>query len=412
MFVENDWAFNRDGLYLDAEGRDYPDNVGRFSLFNRAVLEYCLQSGYLPDIFHCNDWQTALLPVYLSSSYQRPQFEQARSLLTIHNFGYQGIFPAEEIYSAGLGWEWHTPELLEYHGQINLLKGGIVCANAITTVSPTYAREIQTADFGMGLDGLILYHNDKLVGILNGIDTEVWDPKTDTALSANYDPTKLRKKAVNKQALQKRLGLHVDPDALLVSMVTRLDAHKGVGLALEALARLKEKQIQFALLGTGSAYLEEHALELAIKQPGRIAVVVGYDEQLAHQMYAGADALLMPSLYEPCGLSQMYAQRYGTVPIVREVGGLKDTVTTYSDRRLARRSASGFSFKPFKSVSLASSIRSAYKLFNKHRERWDQLAADIMGIDNSWRASANLYGQLYEQLLMVDETVTTAEAQG
>jgi starch synthase len=409
VFVENDWAFDRPGLYLDETGRDYPDSVGRFSLLCRAVLEYCLQSGFSPDVFHCNDWQSALLPVYLCSTYQRAQFENAKSVLTIHNLGYQGIFPSEEIYSAGLGWEWFTPDLLEFHGELSLLKGGIVCASAVTTVSPSYAGEIQHAANGMGLDGLIRHHRDKLVGILNGIDNEQWDPQIDPALASNYGASNLKKKAANKRKLQKQLGLEVHPDAFLLGMVTRLDEQKGVGITLEAIGKLKEKNIQLALLGAGSKELEQRATELEVKRPGRVAVQIGYDEQLAHLIYGAADALLMPSLYEPCGLNQMYAQRYGTVPIVREVGGLKDTVSNYSDRKLAKGLATGFTFKPFRAGSLGTAIRSAYKLYSGHRENWDQLCEQIMRIDRSWRASAGLYEKLYEQLAGAIETSAGAE---
>lgn len=409
VFVENDWAFDRPSLYLDANGRDFTDSVGRFSLLSRAVLEYCLQSGYTPDVFHCNDWQSALLPVYLRSTYQRAQFEQTKSVLTIHNLGYQGLFPAEEIYSAGLGWEWFTPELLEFHGELNLLKGGIVCADAVTTVSPTYAEEIQHAGNGMGLDGLIRHHRGKLIGILNGIDDEQWNPQSDPALPAHYSAATLKKKLGNKKKLQKLLGLEVNPNAFLLGMVTRLDEQKGVGITLDAQTKLKDKAIQFALLGAGLKELEQRASELASKRPDRVAAQIGYDEQLAHLIYGAADALLMPSLYEPCGLNQMYAQRYGTVPIVREVGGLKDTVSNYSDRKLAKGQASGFTFKPFKAASLGSAIRSAYKLFSGHRDKWDALCQHIMGIDHSWRVSADLYKQLYEGLAGTAETSAGAE---
>jgi starch synthase len=411
VFVENDWAFDRTGLYLDGAGKDFADNVGRFSLLCRAVLEYCLQSGYTPDLFHCNDWQSSLLPVYLCSTYKRAQFEQAKSVLTIHNLGYQGIFPAEEIYSAGLGWEWFTPDLLEFHGQLNLLKGGIVCADAITTVSPTYAAEIQHETNGMGLEGLIRHHHTKLTGILNGIDTEQWDPQTDPALAANYGPDTLKRKSTNKKTLQKRLGLSTDPDAFLLGMVTRLDEQKGVGITLDAISKLKQKGIQFALLGSGAPELETRAQELAAKRSGRVGVQIAYDEQLAHLIYAGADALLMPSLYEPCGLNQMYAQRYGTVPIVREVGGLKDTVVGYSARRLAKGQAGGFTFKSFKAGSLGTAIRSAYKLYCNEPQKWDTLRRHIMGIDHSWHNSARLYAALYERLVSAPtETSVRAEA--
>jgi starch synthase len=399
VFVENDWAFDRPGLYLDGAGKDFTDNVGRFSLLCRAVLEYCLQSGYTPEIFHCNDWQSSLLPLYLCSTYKRSQFEHAKSVLTIHNLGYQGIFPAEEIYSAGLGWEWFTPELLEFHGQLNLLKGGIVCADAITTVSPTYAAEIQHEANGMGLAGLIRHHHSKLTGILNGIDTAQWNPQTDPALASNYGTDTLKQKSANKKRLQKQLGLATDAEAFLLGMVTRLDEQKGVGITLDAISKLKQKGIQFALLGTGSPELEIRAKDLATKRSCRFAVQLGYNEQLAHLIYGGADALLMPSLYEPCGLNQMYAQRYGTVPIVREVGGLKDTVVGYSSRRLAKGQAGGFTFKSFKAGSLGTAIRSAYKLYCNEPQKWDTLRRHIMGIDRSWHNSARLYEALYVRLI-------------
>jgi starch synthase len=397
VFVQNDWAFDRPGLYL-SEGRDYPDNVGRFALFSRAVLEYCLQHGYAPDVLHCNDWQSALVPVYLKTTYQRAQLASIKTVLTIHNLGYQGIFPAEEIYSTGLGWEYFNPEMLEFHGQLNLLKGGIVFADAVTTVSPSYAKEIQTHEHGMALEGLIKYHKDKLTGILNGIDTQVWDPAADPVLPARYSLKNLKGKATNKKALQQRLGQKTDPDAFLLGMVSRFDRQKGVDLALEAVARSGKLNVQLALLGAGDPLLQERAAQLSMENAGRVGVQLGYDEELAHLIYAGADALLMPSQYEPCGLNQMYAQRYGTVPIVRETGGLKDTVARYSPLRAAKGTATGFTFKPFTVTSLASEIKSAYKLFND-KDKWVSLVRTIMQLDRSWDRSAKEYVMLYRKLV-------------
>lgn len=399
IFIDCPEYFERSGLYQDEQGRDYQDNVARFSFFCRAVLEYFLFTGEAPDVLHCNDWQTALLPVYLRSQYPQPLLSGIQTLLTIHNLGYQGLFPAEALHQAGLSWDLYHIDGLEFYGQLNLLKGGIVCADAISTVSPTYAKEIQTEEYGAGLAGLLQAQKGKLSGILNGIDTELWDPLTDSRLPAQYCGRKAAGKAVCKRALQQAVGLPVRRYSMLLGLVTRLDAQKGVELLLAAWPTLRKLDLQLVVLGSGSPQLEAALLELAASEPLRVAVQLSFNDELAHQIYAGADSLLMPSLYEPCGLNQMYAQRYGSVPIVRQTGGLRDTVRNATSKRLARGSASGFSFKAAAPKPLALAIRAAARLFSRHPRQWQKLWRSIMAIDNSWDSSARDYLKLYRRLL-------------
>lgn len=399
IFIDCPHFFDRSGLYQDAEGQDYEDNVARFSFFCRAVLEYFLFTAEAPELLHCNDWQTALLPVYLRSQYHQPLLRNITTLLTIHNLGYQGVFPAEALSAAGLSWDLFHIDGLEFYGRLNLLKGGIVCADAISTVSPTYAREIQTDEFGHGLAGLLRAQAHKLSGILNGIDVEVWDPLTDGALPAAFCARKPAGKTACRRALQAAVGLPLRRSALLLGLVTRLDAQKGVELLLGAWPLLRKLDLQLVVLGSGNAQLEAALQELAAAEPERVALRLGFDEGLAHLIYGGTDALLMPSLYEPCGLSQMYAQRYGTVPIVRRTGGLSDTVQNATASRLAEGKASGFSFKAAAPGKLADAIKDAWKLFSQHPKQWQKLQRNLMEIDNSWQVSARRYVRLYKSLL-------------
>jgi starch synthase len=383
---------------LDADGQDYADNVARYAFLCRSVLEYYLQHERAPDLFHLHDWQTALLAVYLRTTYSLPQFAETRSLLTIHNVGYPGIFPAEQIYATGLNWDVFTPEILEYYGKLNLLKGGIVLADAINTVSPTYAEEIQTHAYGRGLDGVLRAQAHKLEGILNGIDTVQWNPATDPHLPERYSISRLSGKKICKRQLQRELGLPLRANALLMGTISRLDHQKGLPLLIKAFPRIADLDVQLVSLGSGDSALAEELRQLSVQYPKQVAVKLGHDESLAHRIVAGCDVFLMPSRYEPCGLTQMYSQRYGTVPVVRNTGGLRDTVTNYTAARLAAGKASGITFGAYDAKSLVDGIRRASRLYFDERGSWNALVKHIMGIDHSWQRSAGSYLLLYRKL--------------
>jgi len=408
VFIEHDWYYDRSHCYLGVDGKDYADNVARYAFFSRAVLEYCRQVDDSFALFHVNDWQSALIPVYLKKLYADQTGRFKPSLLTVHNIGYPGLFPAEQLYATGLDWDTFTPEGLEYYGQLNLLKGGIVWADAVNTVSPTYALEIQTAEQGMGLDGVLAHHNDKLSGILNGIDYSQWNPETDPHLPANYVARNRSGKKACKKRLQYEMNLPVRANVLLLGVISRLDRQKGIDLLLDAFGQIAGLDVQLVVLGSGDRQTEGRLAELATRFPEQVAVELGYDEPLAHRIIAGCDAFLMPSLYEPCGLTQMYSHRYGTVPIVRATGGLKDTVVDYTARRLNNGQASGFSFHEPQPAPLAEAIARAARLYFTDRRSWNKLSRRIMRIDHSWNNSAAAYAQLYQQLVEANQTTTGA----
>ena len=398
VFVGDEAFYDRPSLYVDADGADYADNVARFAFLCRSVLEYYVARGAAPDVFHLNDWQTALAPVYLKTIYRQPSFAGARTVLTLHNLGYQGRYPAPQLYATGLDWGVFHIGALEFYGQINLLKGGVIFADAITTVSPSYAEEIRQPAFGNGLDGVLRDAAGKLSGILNGIDTRSWDPAADPVLPARFSAADLRGKAVCKRALQERVRLPAQPDTLLLGAISRFDVQKGIPLIVDALRMLAPLPVQLVALGSGDAALEQRLRTLAAAQPQRVAVTIGFDEHLAHLIEAGADAFLMPSAYEPCGLNQMYSQRYGTVPIVHATGGLKDTVVDYTPQRLAAGVASGFGFDRFNAAHLAEAILRAWHLFTNARSDWRRLQEICMQLDRSWTTSARAYAALYARL--------------
>jgi starch synthase len=398
VFVAHDDFFDRPHPYVDQWGNGYGDGAARFAFFCRAVLELCLRQKKRPDVFHANDWQTALVPTYLRTLYRDSPLGAAPSVFTIHNIAHQGIFPADHILHTGLGWDLFHAEALEFYGKLCLFKGGIVFADRVTTVSPTYAEEIQTKQGGWGLDGLLRAHGHKVSGILNGMDPSIWNPGTDAFLPATYDRYDLTGKTICKRALQERMGLSPRPEAMLLGVVSRLDSQKGILLLLEGFHRLHDLDLQLVILGSGDRYVEDGCRGLAAAHPDRVAVHVGFDDSLAHRIEAGADAFLMPSLYEPCGLNQMYSQRYGTVPIVRETGGLKDTVVDFTHERFASGAASGFSFHSFDVDSLLSAVRRAARLYFHDPVTWIALAQHIMQLDHSWTHSAQRVLRLYEDL--------------
>jgi len=390
------YLFDRPGLYGEG-GSDYPDNARRFALFCRAALELARTMRFAPDVVHAHDWQAALAPVYLRHRlWHDPFFAATGSLLTIHNLGYQGFFPAGELAGLDLDPALYALDGLEFHGGISLLKGGIVFADRVSTVSPTYCREIQTPAFGVGLDGLLRARGDRLHGILNGLDGQRWDPAGDPALPARYSPADLAGKSVCKAALQQELGLQRDPGVALAAMVTRLDPQKGLDLLLAGWEQLLQRAVQLVILGSGHPGYEQRLVELAARAPGRVAVCIGFDDALARRIYAGSDLFLMPSGYEPCGLGQLIALRYGSVPLVHATGGLADTIR---DPQRHPDTANGFVFHHFSGAALLDGLDRLLSVRGTAPERWQRLMAQGMAEDFSWRRSADDYLALYRTIL-------------
>ncbi len=401
-------AYDRPGNpYMNAYGHPWHDNAARFALLARAAVAIAQGNAGLkwrPDIVHCHDWQSGLVPALLAQSPPHPA-----TVFTIHNLSYQGLFPYETFTALRLPeslWSMHG---LEFHGQLSFIKGGLAYADRLTAVSPTYAREIQTQAHGLGLDGLLRHRHKVLHGILNGIDVEEWSPARDPHLARPYSATRFAGKAANKRALQREFGLPPTTGVLLVGMVGRLVTQKGIDLLLDALPRLEELPLQLVILGTGEARYAQALRAAAARYAGWLAVRVGYDrgynvarvgydEATAHRIEAGADAFLMPSRFEPCGLSQLHSLRYGTVPIVRRVGGLADTVVNASKPSLVRNAATGVAFDGERPADLAAAMERALALY-LDAPRWKKLALSGMRQDFSWRHSAAEYRRLYEQCL-------------
>jgi starch synthase len=398
--IGHDPFFARQGLYGEA-GADYPDNLERFAFFCRATLELLLAfakvSRWTCDVLHAHDWQAALSVVYLKSLYaRRPEFKRLGALFTVHNLGYQGLFPAAAFPKTGLGPELFTTKTLEFYGQAGLLKGGLVSADLLTTVSPTYSREIQTAEYGAGLDGVLRERKDRLSGVVNGIDVDTWNPAGDPHLKARYSAADLSGKRECKEALQRELALPVR-DVPLLAVISRFTPQKGLDLVAAVLPELMRLDLQVALLGTGDPSLELQFQSLRMRYPDRIGVRIGFDDALAHAIEAGADIFLMPSRYEPCGLSQLYSLRYGTVPIVRKTGGLADTVVAYTPRTAAEGKATGFAFTEATPDALLTTILLALRVY-ANREEWKGLMKAGMATDVSWARSADAYVALYQRL--------------
>lgn len=388
--------FGRPGNpYHDDNGNAWPDLGDRFALFCRVVTEVAMNRAYLdwkPDVVHCNDWQTGLVPALLSLESNRPS-----TVFTIHNMAYQGVFPSSAFTQLNLPGQLWNPAGLEYHGMLSFIKGGLSYSDRITTVSPTYAQEIQTPEFGYGLEGLLAYRHDRLSGIINGLDMTVWDPKTDVHISQHFDADSLTLKIKNKLALQQRLGLPIDAETPLFALIGRLVDQKGIDLVLSCLPEMTTLPIQFALLGSGDKSIQVRLQDFARLYPERISVTIGYDEPLAHLIEAGADVFLMPSRFEPCGLNQMYSQRYGTLPIVRKTGGLADTVVDALPGNFLNGTASGFVFNDAAPSALMEAIKRSLVVYANH-PLWQQLQRNAMGKDFSWRNSANQYLALYSEI--------------
>ena len=401
--IDSPAHFDRDGgpyaATADAEGgieagKDWPDNADRFGLFCRAVVELAMNRcalGWAPDVVHCNDWQSGLVPALLSTEHGRPA-----TVFTIHNLAYQGLFPSAAFsrlrLPPGL---WH-PSSVEFHGQVSFMKGGLAHADMLSTVSPTYAREIRGHEFGYGLEGLLEGRSDRLMGILNGVDYDEWDPRHDRFIEAPYSSTDLRGKAVDKAALEQEFGLEPAPDIPLIGMVGRMVEQKGIDLILAALPRLLKGPARLVVLGSGDIGLELAWRAAAKAHPKRIAVRIGYDEGLAHRVEAGADLFLMPSRYEPCGLNQIYSLRYGTVPVVRRTGGLADTVTDATSANLTAGRATGVVFDAPSSAALADAVDRALALYAQPKH-WRRIMVTGMNRDFGWAASAWQYALLYRR---------------
>jgi len=381
------------GLYTAPDGADYPDNAFRFAALAWAGAQIGLGAldGFAPDVVHAHDWQAALAPAYLHyADHPRPA-----TIVSVHNIAFQGKFPKALLAPLRLPPRAFDVDGVEYYGEIGFLKAGLRFADRITTVSPSYAREIETPEFGMGLEGLLRARAARVSGILNGVDEEIWDPATDAHLEARYDPWSLDDRAKNKAALQKRLGLRIDPDAFLIGVVSRLSWQKGLDLLLEVFPQLMRGRAQLALLGAGDKTLEEGFAAAAAAHPGRVGVHIGYSEELAHMIQAGADALLVPSRFEPCGLTQLYALRYGAVPIVSRVGGLKDTIIDANEMALQAEVATGLQFSPATAEALALALREAEALFGD-ADAWRKIQINGMRTDVSWRNPARRYAHLFE----------------
>lgn len=398
LAVRYDPFFDREGVY-QVNGKDYPDNLQRFSLFCRATVEWLLSSSHrnehLPNIVHLHDWQTALCAVYLKTIYRlRWESLQLPILLTIHNVGYQGTFPGDQFPLTGLPSELFTPEGLEFYGLCNLLKGGLIYADFLATVSSTYSQEIQTPEFGFGLDGVIRERKDRLRGIVNGIDTDLWNPATDPLIPAHYSVTQLEGKGICKRKLQLELGLPQDDHRPLLAIVSRLTTQKGLDLVLAILPDLLTHDLQLVILGTGDKEYEQAFQKFEAQYPQKVRARFVFDETLAHRIFAGGDIFLMPSRYEPCGLSQLYSLRYGTVPVVRRTGGLADTIVPYFARDAVTGCATGFAFEAATPEAFLKAVRSALSVFHE-RSIWDRLVRSGMETDVSWRRSAQEYESAY-----------------
>ncbi len=395
--VANDGAFDRSGNpYLAENGKSWPDNAERFALLCRVAVEIAMNRvgfAWKPQIIHCNDWQSGLIPALLDDEPDRPA-----TVFTIHNLAYQGVFPPETYRQLGLPQRFWSPAALEFYGQLSFIKGGLVYADRINTVSPNYAVEIQGKEFGCGLEGLLKERNDRLSGIINGIDEDAWNPATDPHLAAHYAKDDMAGKAENKAALQQRFNLEQDPEVAVIAMVGRTVQQKGIDLVIEALPELMELPLQLVILGSGEKKYEQTLKHWNSLYPDRIALSLGYDEALAHLIEAGADLFLMPSRFEPCGLNQMYSQRYGTVPIVRRVGGLADTVEDATLDNLIEARASGVIFDEAEAEELLEAVHRALKLF-ANKTLWEQIRKVGMGKNFSWHRSALKYIELYDLVL-------------
>ncbi|MCB2188779.1 MAG: glycogen synthase [Deltaproteobacteria bacterium] len=390
--LEHESLFSRDGLYGNAYG-DYEDNAERFILFSRACLELAVALGLPLDIIHANDWTTGLVPLYVKSLYaHEPGLAGAGTVMTIHNLGNQGTFWHYDMPLTGLGWEYFVPEKVEFYGKINFLKAGLVSADLVTTVSPTYAREILGPELGFGLEGVLLSRQDRLAAVVNGIDYEAWDPQSDPHLAANFGPDSLDSKAVCRQDLMAMLGLPAGDKRPLVAVVGRLQERKGMDLLAASLDELFKLELNLVVAGQGDDYFQRLFLERSGQMRDRLAVRLELDTALVHKVIAGSDLLLAPSRYEPCGLHQLQAMRYGTVPVVRATGGLDDTVTAFE----GGEAGTGFKFHAYQTPALIEALERALAVYAEPA-KWRGLMRRAMEQDFSWQAAVKGYEGLYQR---------------
>lgn len=404
-FIEYPSYFDRDALYGLPAG-DYPDNAERFALFSRAVLEASKILG-APHVFHCHDWQSALIPVLLRTIYaDDPAFKEVGTVFTIHNMGYQGLFPPDTLPLLMLPWDLFTMSKMEFFGQVNFLKGALIYADYITTVSKKYSQEIQTAEYGFGLEGVLRDRASTVTGILNGVDYDEWSPQSDKFSVAKYSPQDLSGKAKAKQDLLAAFGVaNADPKLPVIGIVSRFAAQKGFDLISQIADRLAREEMIIVALGAGDKPYEEMFKRLNKQFPNKIAVKVAYDNALAHKIEAGADMFLMPSRYEPCGLNQIYSLRYGTVPIVRATGGLDDTIEPW-DARTGK--GTGFKFTEYNGEALLKTIKEALHAY-QDQTSWQALMRNGMSKDFSWSASAREYGKIYDKVRLIRAQSPVAE---
>jgi starch synthase len=405
LSVRYDPYFDRPGLYQDEHG-DYPDNLERFALFCRMVLHAARflgkARGEAVDVLHLHDWQTALCAVYLNAMpEEREGLEQLKTLLTLHNLGYQGIFTGEQFSKTGLPPALFTPSSLEFYGSVNFLKGGIIFSDAVSTVSPTYAKEIMTKEFGCGLEGVLAQRGAGVQGITNGIDVGLWNPESDPYLPAHYTVSDLSGKQTCKRSVQRELRLP-DRDVPLLALIGRMTTQKGFDILLEIIPELVLLDLQIVMLGTGDRHMEQQFLTAQSGHPDRIAVHIGFEERLAHRIEAGADMMVMPSRYEPCGLSQLNSLRYGTVPIVRRTGGLADTIVPFKPSTAQTKLATGFHVVDSSADALLAGILFALSVYQK-RDVWRSLIQAGMNTDVSWSQAAQRYAQLYRSIIAAEE---------
>jgi starch synthase len=399
-FVEYPSYFDREALY-GGSGGDYPDNAERYYLFTRAVLEASKILG-VPHVFHCHDWQSALMPVMLRTEYaEDPAFREVATVFTIHNMGYQGLFPPDILPLLMLPWDLFTMSKMEFFGQVNFLKGALTYSDFITTVSRKYSQEIQTTEYGFGLEGVLRTRSATVAGIVNGVDYDEWSPATDKYLAAKFTPQDLSGKKACKKDLLNVFGLaNADPIVPLLGIVSRFAAQKGFDLIAQAADRLAREEMNLVVLGSGDKAYEEMFQRLAKQFPNKIAIKVAYDNAVAHKIEAGADMFLMPSRYEPCGLNQIYSLKYGTVPIVRATGGLDDTIEPW-DARTGK--GTGFKFTDYNGEALLATVKQALLAY-RDQSSWQTLMRNGMSKDFSWGASAREYGKVYDRVRQLRAT--------
>ena len=399
ILVGHDEFFDRDNPYVDPKtGKDWPDNAERFIFFNKAILESLRLLRWIPDVIHTNDYQTGLVPILLREAYSHEErYARVGTLFSIHNVGYQGIFPRDVLELIGLSEDLAGPTgPLEYWGKVNFMKAAILYADLVNTVSERYAEEIQSGnEYGFGLEGVLHGRRADLLGILNGIDAEVWDPASDPLIAANYEATSLSRKRENKIRLLESMELPVEPDVPLIGIISRLVDQKGFDLFEKIAAGLFRGRLKIVVLGSGQPRYEELLRSLRKKYPQKFAVALEFNDKLAHLIEAGSDFFLMPSKYEPCGLNQMYSLRYGTIPIVRATGGLADTVHDYE---FETGKGNGFTFEDYTGEALLEAIKRALKLYQKKRPL-KKLITEIMQIDHSWDTAARKYVAAYERAI-------------